>query len=48
MANIRQNWDDSWTATSINSSNISDESTATTAAISLNLKSAVEVSVTVP
>lgn len=46
MAEITQNWG-SWTTTSINSSSVSDESTATTSAISLDSTSGVEVSVAV-
>lgn len=47
MTNIIQNWDTSWASTSISSTSIADGTAATTAALSLDEKSACEVSVTV-
>lgn len=47
MSNITTNWDTSWTNSSINGSTVTDGSSATTAAISNDGKSATEVSITV-
>lgn len=44
---IYTNWDNSWTATSIAASSITNTGTATTAAISNDGKSATEIAVTV-
>lgn len=47
MTTITSNWDTSWTNSSVNGSTVTNGSNATTGAISNDLKSATEISVSV-